>query len=279
MQSCINLLQKGVILHQKALKCAFKYIIARIRFYASTILCFLKLLIYICVLVYTFCAEFGKIKVSMKLGSNTKGYMIMDRNIIDEKPLDNLDSYASSASRIGRRIRRIRVARGLSQAELGSKVGLTADRIQKYENGTRKPKYEMMKKLAIALEVDLSALYDPITMNRVGAMYAFFELEHYLDFRIKKFSEGELLYMCLCTEFSNDMYLYMEEWYNTYKATQDAMASASSQEEKEKILDEYYEWEWNFAQEPFIKVDKRIQKRHLQQQIDKLQQEYAKLDE
>ena len=203
----------------------------------------------------------------------------MDSNRIEEKPLDNPDSYAASASRIGRRIRRIRVARGLSQAELGSKVGLTADRIQKYENGMRKPKYEMMKKISGALGVDLSALYDPITMNRIGAMYAFFELEHYLDLRIEKSTEGERPRMCLSAEFTNDMYLYMEEWYHAYRATQDAIASASSEDEKEKALEEYYDWEWNFAREPFIKVGKRIQKRHLQQQIDKLQQEYAKLDE
>ena len=42
----------------------------------------------------------------------------------------------TSADRIGRRIRAIRMEKGLSQAELGEAMGLTADRIQKYENGT-----------------------------------------------------------------------------------------------------------------------------------------------
>lgn len=35
----------------------------------------------------------------------------------------------------------------VSQTELGEKVGLNADRIQKYENGARKPKADLLKKL------------------------------------------------------------------------------------------------------------------------------------
>ena len=41
----------------------------------------------------------------------------------------------------------IRESQGLSQAELGEKVGLSADRIQKYENGARKPKNDMLKNI------------------------------------------------------------------------------------------------------------------------------------
>ena len=61
---------------------------------------------------------------------------------------DLMDIYEESeADRIGTRIRTIRKARGMSQAELGEKVGLNADRIQKYENGARKPKADMLKKI------------------------------------------------------------------------------------------------------------------------------------
>lgn len=45
-----------------------------------------------------------------------------------------------SKTEIGKRIRNIRILNGLSQSELGEKLGLTADRIQKYENGARNPK-------------------------------------------------------------------------------------------------------------------------------------------
>lgn len=52
----------------------------------------------------------------------------------------------TSASRVGARIRKIRTDKGLLQADLGNMVGLTADRIQKYENGVRKPKADLLKK-------------------------------------------------------------------------------------------------------------------------------------
>lgn len=48
----------------------------------------------------------------------------------------------TAADRIGRRIRAIRIEKGMSQAELGAAMGLTADRIQKYENSARKPKFD-----------------------------------------------------------------------------------------------------------------------------------------
>ena len=59
-------------------------------------------------------------------------------NPLAQDPIDFYDE--TVASRMGNRIRTIRVEKGMSQAELGNLVGLTADRIQKYENGARKPK-------------------------------------------------------------------------------------------------------------------------------------------
>ena len=59
--------------------------------------------------------------------------MIGVDNPLGQDPIDFYDETA--ASRIGNRIRTIRVEKGMSQAELGNLVGLTADRIQKYENG------------------------------------------------------------------------------------------------------------------------------------------------
>ena len=62
------------------------------------------------------------------------------------------------AYRIGYRIKKIRTARGLTQAELGAAVGLSADRIQKYENGARKPKNELLFEIAGVLKVSPWAL-------------------------------------------------------------------------------------------------------------------------
>ena len=66
-----------------------------------------------------------------------------------EKYSDEFEGISeNSAERIGKRIRDIRTARGLTQSELGQKFELSADRIQKYENCVRTPKKELLKKIA-----------------------------------------------------------------------------------------------------------------------------------
>ena len=91
-----------------------------------------------------------------------------------------------AAQRIGQRIREVRTVRGLSMSELGQRVGLSADRIQKYENGARKPKMAMLIKIAEALECSTLALIDPEVSSYLGAMQAFFELEKEYNVIIKK---------------------------------------------------------------------------------------------
>ena len=53
---------------------------------------------------------------------------------------------------IAARIKEAREAAGLTQAQLAKIVGTTSQNISQYERGLRKPKIEMMKKLADALE-------------------------------------------------------------------------------------------------------------------------------
>ena len=86
-------------------------------------------------------------------------------------------SEKNSGERIGSRIRKIRTAKNLTQGELGQMVGLNADRIQKYENGARKPKLDLIKQIAGALDVKSLALTDPEVSSYFGAMFAFFEME------------------------------------------------------------------------------------------------------
>ena len=82
-----------------------------------------------------------------------------------------------SAARIGARIKRIRETREMTRAELGALVGLDQNRVQQYENGKRKPKIPLLKKIASALGVETVALMDPTTESYVGAMYALFQME------------------------------------------------------------------------------------------------------
>lgn len=54
---------------------------------------------------------------------------------------------------IGERIREIRKSRGLTQKELGERLGLSYQSIAQWENNLRKPKSETILKIATALGV------------------------------------------------------------------------------------------------------------------------------
>lgn len=154
----------------------------------------------------------------------------------------------TAGNRIGRRIRAIRKEVGLTQSELGEKVGLNANRIQQYENGARKPKFELCKKFAEALEVEPDAILDPQTTSYIGAMYAFFEMEKIFDLRLKEV-DGQV---CLC--FGESMLdtkviginKLLATWLDKRKETEKAILEADTEEEKKEIVHEYYMWEWNF---------------------------------
>ena len=54
---------------------------------------------------------------------------------------------------IGRRVRRLRAARGLSQTELGNAINVTFQQIQKYEAGTNRIAASTLVRIAVALDV------------------------------------------------------------------------------------------------------------------------------
>lgn len=202
--------------------------------------------------------------------------MIFVDNPFGQDPFDFNDETA--ASRVGNRIRMIRTEKGLSQAELGKKVGLTADRIQKYENGARKPKADLLKQIAAALGVSTLALADPVLTNHIGAMFAFFELENFFQMKIEKTPEDHPPGMCLTVDSGNSMYEYMKEWHEMYTLTQAELEVASSDEERKEIMKAYHNWEWNFPQGIVDKSTREMQKICLKNKIEKLQQAYDKLD-
>lgn len=202
--------------------------------------------------------------------------MIMVNNPFGQDPIDFDDETA--ASRVGSRIRKIRTEKGITQAELGEMVGLNADRIQKYENGARKPKKDMLKSIAAALGVSTLALADPNTTSYIGAMYALFELEEHFNMKIEKTPENRTPGLCISVDFRENMYQYMEEWYNTYTAMQAELQTAASQEERDNIQKAYHDWEWNFPQGIVDRTTKEMQKIRLKNKIEELQEAYDKLD-
>lgn len=59
----------------------------------------------------------------------------------------------------GERLRRLRIAAGLTQAELGRKVERNVTSISKYESGAMKPTLEVAVDLAFQLRVSLDELF------------------------------------------------------------------------------------------------------------------------
>jgi transcriptional regulator with XRE-family HTH domain len=64
---------------------------------------------------------------------------------------------------VGQNIRICRLQRGLSQSELGQRIGVTFQQIQKYENGKNRVGASRLSQIAGALNVALSTLFDGST--------------------------------------------------------------------------------------------------------------------
>ena len=181
----------------------------------------------------------------------------------------------TAGSRIGRRIRTIRMEEELSQSDLGEKVNLNANRIQQYENGARKPKFELCKQIAEALEVEESALLDPQVASYIGAMYAFFEMETLYDLRLKEI-DGQI-YICF-GESQNDMRVStmnknLKLWFERRKNLEEDILKAESEEEKKRIIHAYHMWEWNFPYSTYdnmLSKSERVKKEQVAHELEKI---------
>jgi transcriptional regulator with XRE-family HTH domain len=61
---------------------------------------------------------------------------------------------------LGRRLRSLRVRRGLSQMALGEVLGVSLQQIQRYERGTHRIKVNQLRRAAEALEVSVTELLE-----------------------------------------------------------------------------------------------------------------------
>lgn len=59
---------------------------------------------------------------------------------------------------LGENIKAFRKKRGLSQRELGERIGMTQQQIAQYENSTRTPKVETIQRLAQALDTTVEKI-------------------------------------------------------------------------------------------------------------------------
>ena len=63
---------------------------------------------------------------------------------------------------IGRKIRALRLQRGLSQSGLGEGIGLTFQQVQKYEKGTNRVSAGRLQRIASLLQVPITFFYSSV---------------------------------------------------------------------------------------------------------------------
>lgn len=85
-------------------------------------------------------------------------------------------------------LRSLRLNAGLSQEELGKKLGLAKSTISMYESGTREPNLEVLEAIADTFNVDMNTLTD----SKVSADLSN-ELQEYLE-ELKNRSEMRMLF-------------------------------------------------------------------------------------
>lgn len=108
---------------------------------------------------------------------------------------------------LGDKIRKYRILKGLTQAQLGSMVKLTGDRIRQYENDVRKPKDGKLLEIAKALEINPTTLFDPDYQNPNSVMHTFFELEDIYGLHFEKIEDSYQLVFSKGSNYQNNEWL------------------------------------------------------------------------
>lgn len=84
-------------------------------------------------------------------------------------PRINTDSTAEIDEKIGDRLLNIRLARGISQAELGDSLGVSFQQIQKYERGSNRMSASVLVLICKELKVSPMTLLGQFFENDDGA--------------------------------------------------------------------------------------------------------------
>lgn len=63
---------------------------------------------------------------------------------------------------LGKRVRLLRIDKGLSQQALGEKIGVSFQQVQKYEKGDNRVGVARLQQIALALDVPVTAFYEDI---------------------------------------------------------------------------------------------------------------------
>lgn len=123
---------------------------------------------------------------------------------------------------LGEKIKKYRELRELTQRELGQKVGFSAgtedSRIRKYEKNMMAPKTDIRRKIAEALDIDMSALNDIDIQTEKDAIRALFYLEEKYGMDIKKTDREIRLTFDIDNTDIWKLIEYLEEWATKKKS-------------------------------------------------------------
>jgi len=97
---------------------------------------------------------------------------------------------------VGRRIRIVRVSRGLSQTALASQLGLTFQQLQKYEKGTNRVSASKLHDIARILGVEVRSFFedasDPEKLARIGDVDVPRRIDLLIAHKLSQLPEGRL---------------------------------------------------------------------------------------
>ena len=150
---------------------------------------------------------------------------------------------------------------------------------QKYENGIRKPKPELIQEFATALGVNRKALEDPIISDPVGALFALFEMEMLYNLKVERSPDNSSAVLTFGHGVSPELDAFMAEWEKAYKHFNEKINLASSEREAKDIANSYTKWKYAVSRESAGEMSKQSQRELLKKQIELLNQELEILGE
>ena len=141
----------------------------------------------------------------------------------------------------GERIRKFRNMIGMTQQELGTKLGFSEKsaviRVGQYENENRKPKQDMINNMAYIFDVASEAITVPDIDNYIGLMHTLFALEERYGLTVTML-DGQI---CLKQDINHPNYDRsladdLQSWYDKKSKLTSGSILAS----------EYDHWRYNF---------------------------------
>lgn len=145
---------------------------------------------------------------------------------------------------LGSRIKYFRKLRGLTQKELGIKLGFSdrtaSVRIAQYESDSKEPRDNVIDQIASILDVSPYALTAPDADSIDGISHTLFLLEDLVGFRIGKNGKK----FCIRLNHENELYLellsFFSVWYDM----------AEKYRHGEISREEYDQWRYMYPNQP-----------------------------